>query len=61
MKYWLKACPRCHGDLREESDIYGKYVECVQCAYILLSEDEQLLLAAGKLEPELIARPRLVA
>lgn len=61
MKYWLKGCSRCHGDLREESDIYGKYVECVQCGYILLSEEEELLVATGKLEPERIEIRRLVA
>ncbi len=54
MRYWLKTCPRCHGDLREESDVYGKYVACVQCGYILRAEEEELLVAAGLLEPELI-------
>jgi hypothetical protein len=54
MRYWLKTCPRCHGDLREESDVYGKYVACVQCGYILPAEEEELLVATGLLEPELI-------
>ncbi len=54
MKYWLKVCPRCHGDLREESDIYGKYVACVQCGYILRAEEEELLVATGLPEAELI-------
>lgn len=54
MRYWLKTCPRCHGDLREESDIYGKYVACVQCGYILRAEEEELLVATGLLEPELV-------
>jgi len=54
MRYWLKNCPRCHGDLREESDVYGKYVACVQCGYILRAEEEELLVATGLLEPELI-------
>jgi hypothetical protein len=54
MRYWLKTCPRCHGDLREESDVYGKYVACVQCGYILRAEEEELLVATGLLEPELI-------
>ena len=61
MKYWLKVCSRCHGDLREESDIYGKYVACVQCGYILLSEEEELIRATGKLEPELIESRKLAA
>ena len=51
MRYWLKECPRCHGDLREESDIHGKYVACVQCGYILRAEEEELIIATGRLEP----------
>lgn len=49
MRYWLKECPRCHGDLREESDIYGKYIECVQCGYILNQLEETRLLAGESL------------
>ena len=30
----LKACPRCLGDLNSDRDIYGEYLECVQCGYI---------------------------
>ncbi|MDP3063110.1 MAG: hypothetical protein Q8O40_07870 [Chloroflexota bacterium] len=30
----LKACPRCRGDLNSDRDIYGEYLECVQCGYI---------------------------
>ena len=60
MRYWLKRCPRCQGDLREESDIYGPYIACVQCGYILLQAEEQQLAATGQVklpvEPE-----RLVA
>ncbi len=43
--YWLKECPRCHGDLRDESDIYGRYIACVQCGYILKHEEEARLAA----------------
>ena len=28
---WLKACPRCRGDLVLDSDYYGNYVSCIQC------------------------------
>jgi DNA-directed RNA polymerase subunit RPC12/RpoP len=50
MRYWLKTCPRCRGDLREESDVYGKYIACVQCGYILRAEQEELLIAVGTME-----------
>lgn len=49
MRYWLKECPRCHGDLREESDLYGKYIVCMQCGYILSQAEETQLLATGTL------------
>lgn len=52
MRYWLKECPRCHGDLREESDIYGRYVACVQCGYILKQAEEICLAAMGTLREQ---------
>ena len=27
--FWLKACPRCHGDLYWEKDVFGSYVSCL--------------------------------
>jgi DNA-directed RNA polymerase subunit RPC12/RpoP len=51
MKYWLKTCPRCSGDLREESDSFGSYISCVQCGYVLTSAQEAAILATGMLEP----------
>ena len=50
MRYWFKECPRCRGDLREESDIYGRYISCMQCGYILSQAEEVRLLAVGVLE-----------
>lgn len=29
----FKDCPRCSGDLRETTDIYGRYVSCIQCGH----------------------------
>jgi hypothetical protein len=51
MKYWLKTCPKCSGDLREESNTFGSYISCVQCGYTLTSAQEATLLATGVLEP----------
>lgn len=28
---WLKACPRCRGDLYPELDLSGAYLQCLQC------------------------------
>ncbi len=27
----LRGCPKCHGDLFIGEDIYGAYLNCVQC------------------------------
>ncbi len=32
---YLKACPRCNGDLHISEDMYGKYRGCLQCGYVL--------------------------
>ena len=50
--YWLKACPRCRGDLHEEKDVYGAYVACIQCGYVLNSRDEEALCLTGIFERE---------
>ncbi len=50
--YWLKACPRCAGDLRTEKDIYGAYVACIQCGYVLTSDEENRLHVTGELRTE---------
>ena len=31
--FWLKGCPRCKGDLYEDTDKCGRYVSCLQCGY----------------------------
>ena len=41
--FWLKGCPRCHGDLFQERDQYGWYVLCFHCGHYL-SEGEEALL-----------------
>ena len=50
MSYWLKECPRCGGDLREEWDTYGRYVACVQCGNILGQAEEARLISMGTLK-----------
>lgn len=48
--YWFKECPRCQGDLREEGDMYGTYVSCMQCGYTLKAHEERALAAQGTLK-----------
>ncbi len=47
MKFWLRACPKCGGDLELQPDITGAYVECVQCGLELNPVQERLLLGLG--------------
>ncbi len=57
---YLKACPRCHGDIKVNKDIYGTYKECLQCGYMLdVAESELKVKFAG--EQEVARRGRKVA
>ncbi len=31
---FLKACPKCHGDMYLERDSYGPFRQCLQCGKI---------------------------
>ena len=44
MKFWLRACPKCGGDLELQLDVTGPYVQCVQCGLELNPGQERLLL-----------------
>jgi hypothetical protein len=37
-----KACKRCGGDLSIECDIYGVYIECIQCGATWSKNDLKL-------------------
>ena len=37
---WLKSCPRCHGDLFDNTDIYGSYIDCFQCGHYLTAVED---------------------
>ena len=38
--FWIKSCPKCHGDLNESTDIYGNYISCFQCGHYLTAVEE---------------------
>jgi uncharacterized membrane protein YvbJ len=46
--YWLKGCPRCHGDLQALEDLEGPYVACIQCGKVLTDAQEQALRRATR-------------
>jgi hypothetical protein len=41
--YWLRSCPRCKGGLFREDDLYGSYVNCLQCGHHLSEAEEESL------------------
>ena len=45
--FWLKGCPRCRGDLYENSDIYGRYIDCFQCGHYLTTAEEAHVRSDG--------------
>ena len=47
--FWLKACPKCHGDLYTGKDTYGPFISCMQCSrYLTPAEEADLLLVTAK-------------
>jgi hypothetical protein len=48
---WLRACPRCGGDLVSESDGYGRFVSCIQCGCVLSESQEGALIALCSVGP----------
>lgn len=40
MTLYLKACPRCRGDIQLDDDQYGRYMECLQCGFLIRSKAE---------------------
>ena len=47
MKFWLRACPKCGGDLEQKEDLSGPYTECIQCGGELTPTQERLLHRLG--------------
>jgi hypothetical protein len=51
----VKACKRCGGDLSLECDIYGVYIQCIQCG-ATWSKQDLVLPAARDTENSLKAK-----
>lgn len=43
MRFWLKACPKCRGDLYRYKDRHGEEISCIQCGRELRPEEEARL------------------
>ena len=53
----FKACTRCKGDINLRADMYGQYMECLQCGFIIdiPAPRSNFVWAKGKMKP---GRPR---
>ena len=40
MTLYLKSCPRCRGDITLDEDQYGRYMECLQCGFMIREKDK---------------------
>ena len=45
---YFKACPRCKGDMRRDRDVYGEFMQCLQCGNMVdvMKSAGQVLSAA---------------
>ncbi len=48
MTFWLRACPKCGGDLEVVEAVLETYVECVQCGLELTPVQEKVLRRRGR-------------
>ena len=46
---YLKACPRCRGDMNTNRDLYGNYKECLQCGHIVELENPKGVLSVKQI------------
>ncbi len=61
MRYWLKACPKCEGDLAKRSDgVNGHYIQCVQCGDELCPAQVRALILEGFVPDGLSPKPPAV-
>ncbi len=49
---FFKGCPKCHGDMYVDRDVYGTFIECLQCG--LLRDVERRDISNGDSAPHLV-------
>ncbi|MBI3977247.1 MAG: hypothetical protein HY331_03585 [Chloroflexi bacterium] len=52
---WLKACPRCRGDLFMERNVGDSYMVCLQCGHVLNKAQEDAVRATMQYRGETAA------
>lgn len=55
---YLKACPRCTGDINADSDMHGMFLKCLQCGFSkdLSPEMAKKLFGGQDVSPRVAAR-----
>ena len=53
---YLKACPRCRGDIKFVNDTYGPSLKCLQCGFTVTSANREVI-AAGPPEERAARNP----
>lgn len=48
---YLKACPRCRGDVHYAVDIDGPFLQCLQCGFAVTSADRGIVAKAKARDP----------
>lgn len=48
---WLKACPRCRGDVYPEKDVFETNLKCLQCGHVLSEADKKKAELAAQARP----------
>lgn len=43
----LRACPHCGGDVRRVKDIYGAYLQCIQCSREVAADHLAAVIGVG--------------
>lgn len=41
MRWWMKACPKCRGDLHEDRAWGEREIRCLQCGHVLNEPETQ--------------------
>ena len=55
--FYFKACPKCHGDLFSDTDVYGAYINCAQCGHHLSAAEEARFTRSPQIPAWLYAVP----
>lgn len=55
MTLYFKSCPKCHGDQYIGEDIYGAFLQCIQCGMLIdIDEKTSFLEKYAKKDPSIL-------